>query len=69
METFGEESPSYSTVKKWAADFKRGEIALRMMGGVAAPKMHSLMKMSRSCTPWLSVKGGENSEAQLAKWA
>ena len=23
METLGEESPSYSTVKKWAADFKR----------------------------------------------
>ena len=23
METLGKESPSYSTVKKWAADFKR----------------------------------------------
>ena len=25
METLGKESPSYSTVKKWAAEFKRGE--------------------------------------------
>ena len=24
METLGKESPSYSTVKKWAAGFKRG---------------------------------------------
>ena len=24
METLGKESPSYSTVKKWAAEFKRG---------------------------------------------
>ena len=24
MKTFGNESPSYSTVKKWAAEFKRG---------------------------------------------
>ena len=25
METLGRESPSYGTVKKWAAEFKRGE--------------------------------------------
>ena len=25
METFPKESPSYSTVEKWAAEFKRGE--------------------------------------------
>ena len=24
MKTLGNESPSYSTVKKWAAEFKRG---------------------------------------------
>ena len=24
METLGKESPSYSTVKKWAAEFRRG---------------------------------------------
>ena len=35
-----EESPSYSIVKKWAEEFKRGERALRMMDGLAAPKMH-----------------------------
>ena len=51
METLGKESPSYSTVKKWAvkkwaAEFKR-ERVLMMMDGLAALKMPSLMKMSR----------------------
>ena len=51
----GKESSPYSTVKKWAAEFKRGERALRMMGGLASPKKPPLMKMSRSCTPWLCL--------------
>ena len=29
-----------------------------MMDGLAAPKMPPLMKMSRSCTPWLCVIDG-----------
>ena len=46
METLGKESPSYSTVKIWAAEFKSGrERALRMMDGLAALKMPPLMKM------------------------
>ena len=53
MKTLGKESLSYSTVKKWAA-----ERVLRMMDGLAAQKMPPLMKMSRSCTPWLCVIGG-----------
>ena len=53
METFGKGSP-YSTVKKWAAEFKRGRV-LRMMDGLVAPKMPPLMKMSRLCTPCLCV--------------
>ena len=32
---------------------------LKMMDGLAAPKMPPLMKISRSCTPWLCVIGGE----------
>ena len=60
QETLGNESPFNSTVKKWAAEFKRGrERALRMMDGLAALMMPPLMKMSRSCTPWLGVIGGE----------
>ena len=35
METLGKESPSYSTVKKWAAEFRRGGRALKMMNGLA----------------------------------
>ena len=55
MKTLGKESPSYITVKKWASELKSGEIALRMMNGLAVLKMPSLMKRSRSCTPWLCV--------------
>ena len=50
-DTLEKESPSYSTMKKWAAEFKRGEIASRMIDGLVATKMPPLMKMSRSCTP------------------
>ena len=55
-ETLREESSFYSTVKK---EFSRGrERALRIMYGLAAPKMPALMKTSRSCIPWLCVIGG-----------
>ena len=64
------ETPSYNTMKKSAVEFKRvggggggGGGALRMITGLATPKMPSLMKMSRSCTPWLCVIGGETCEA------
>ena len=46
------EPPSYSTVKKWAAEFKTGERAFEMIYGLAAPKMPPLRKMSRSYTSW-----------------
>ena len=39
----------------------------RMMDGLAALKMPPLMKISRLCTSWLCVIGGETSEAKLVK--
>ena len=58
-ETLGKESSSYITVKKNGQQSLRwGERALRMMDGLAAPKMPPLMKMSMSCAPWLCVIGG-----------
>ena len=62
-ETLGKESLSYCTVKHWAAGLKGEGRALRMMDGLAVPKMPTLMKMSWSCTPWLCVIGGETCEA------
>ena len=59
METLGKESPSYSTVKKWAAEVKKGRESVRMMDGLATLKMPRFMKMSRSCIPWLCMIGGE----------
>ena len=58
MKTLGKESPSNSTVS-----LRGEERALRMMDGLAAPKIPPLMKMSTSCTPWLCVIGGKTCEA------
>ena len=56
MVTIVKESPSYSTVKKNGQHSLRGgEKALRMMDDLAAPNMSSLMKLSKSCIPWLCV--------------
>ena len=38
METFGKESPSYSTVKKWVAEFKRGKESVEDDGRSGRPK-------------------------------
>ena len=59
METLGKGCPSYSTVKKSKAEFKRGERALRLIDGLAAPMMPPLTEMSRTYTPWLCVIRGE----------
>ena len=63
MEILSKESPSYSIVIKLAAEFKRGESVFRMMDRLAAQNMPPLMKLSRSCTPWLFVIGGETCES------
>ena len=36
LESLWKASPSYSTVKKWAKEFKRGDKSLRMMDGLGA---------------------------------
>ena len=48
METPERESPSYSTVEKMGAKFKRGRESVEDC--LTAPKMPPLIKMSRSCT-------------------
>ena len=57
METLGKKTPSHNTVKKWAAEFKRGRESVEDVGqsGQTVPNMPPLMNMSRSCTPWLYV--------------
>ena len=59
MHALGKESASYRRQKKWATEFKGGARAFIMMDGLAAQKMPPLIKMSRSCTPWLCVLGGK----------
>ena len=62
MKTLGNESPFYYTVKNGLQNLSVGERALRMLVGLAAPKMPQLMKMWRSFTTWLCVTGGETCE-------
>ena len=46
-------TPFYSTLSmNGQQSLRGGEKALRMMDGLAAPKMPLLMNMLRSCTPW-----------------
>ena len=59
METLGMESPYDSAGKKLQQSLREGERALMMMDGMAASNMPPLMKMPRSCTPWLYVIEGE----------
>ena len=61
IETIGKESLSYSTVKTWAADFKRGRESADDDGRSDRPKDATAneMKMSRSGTLWLGVIEGE----------
>ena len=56
-------------MKKWAAEFIRGEIALRMVGGLAATKRHSLMNISRSYTPRRREIRSMASEVGISFWA
>ena len=38
-----------------------------MIDGLAAPNMPPLIKMSRSCTTWLCVIGGETCDLGISK--
>ena len=52
-ETLGKEPPSYTTVKKWATEFKRGKEF--NVDDLAAQKIQPLMKMSRLGTSRLCM--------------
>ena len=63
IETLGKESPSNSTLKNWAAEFERERESVEDGGRCGRPKDATADKMSRLCTPWLCVIGGETCEA------
>ena len=63
METLWEESPSYSKVKKWAAEFKRGREGFEDDGWSNQPKEATTDENVKVVTPWLCVIRGETCEA------
>ena len=59
METLGKESHSYSTVKQWAAEFKRRRESVKDDRRSDRPKDAATDENVRSCIPCLCVIGGE----------
>ena len=74
VETLGKESPSYSTVKKWAAEFKRGRGSIEDDGWCGRPKdnttdehvnvMHTLVMCDERRDLWSIA-----SEVGISFWA
>jgi hypothetical protein len=68
MYTLGKEFPSYSTVKKWAAEFKRDRESIGDDKGPGSQKKQPTMKLPKLCTIWSCATEGEICEALLGKW-
>ena len=62
METVGKEPPSYSTVKKWAAEFRTGRKSIEDDERYGALKRLSQMKTLSLWTVWSCMTGGETCE-------
>ena len=67
METHEKDSPSYTTLKKLTAEFRRGGRALKM-NGLGTPERLPQIKTLRLCTVWSCVTGGETCKIEPAKW-
>jgi hypothetical protein len=68
MDTLENESPSYSNVKIWSCEIKRGR---KRIGDNERPyrqKEAKTMKLPKLCTIWLCATEGETCEALLGKW-
>jgi transposase len=50
MDTLCKESPTYSTVKKWAHEFKRGRESIGDDNGLGGQKRPPTMKLPKLCT-------------------
>ena len=59
IKTLGNESPSYSTVKKWAAEFQRGRESIGYDARSSRPKDAATdINVERSFTTWFRSQPG-----------
>jgi len=50
INVYGDSSPSFSTIKKWAAEFKRGRTSLEDDPREGRPKIQQHQKSLNKCT-------------------
>jgi transposase len=71
MDTHEKDSPSYSTVKTWAAELKKGRESIcddeRSGGRQKGPPKNAKMKLPKRCTILLCATEGETCDSLLSK--
>jgi transposase len=68
IDTLGKESPSYSTVKKWVAEFKRGREEIREDERPWRPKEATNDETAEAVHDLIMCDRRETCEALLGKW-
>jgi len=58
IEVYRDSSPSFSTIKKWAAEFKRGRTSLEDDPREGCSKVQQHQKSLNKCTIWYWRTGG-----------
>jgi hypothetical protein len=51
-------SPTFSTIRKWAADFKHGRTSLEVDPREELPNVQQHQKSLNKCTIWYWMTGG-----------
>jgi transposase len=58
INVYGDSSPSFSTIKKWAAEFKHGCTSFEDDPREGRPKMQQHQKSLNKCMIWYWMTGG-----------
>ena len=58
IKVYGDSSPSFSSIKKWAAEFKHGRASLEDDPREGYPKVQQHQKSLNKCTIWYWMTGG-----------
>jgi hypothetical protein len=58
IKVYGDSSPSFPTIKKWAAAFKRGRTSLENDPRESVQKVQQRQKSLKKCMTWYWMTGG-----------